>query len=72
MLMWPNSSMSVYKKNVANSSFHLVTYNDCTLKVCILSRYTSVATNLTKVVLLVVSLSSVWEKKHFSFLKLIF
>ena len=72
MLMWPNSSMNVYIKNVANSSFHLVTYNNCTLKVCILSRYTSVATNLTKVVLLEVALSSVWEKKCFSLLKLIF
>ena len=45
-------------KNVANSSFHLVTYNNWTIKVCILSRYISVVTNLTKVVLFAVGLSS--------------
>ena len=72
MLMWPSSSMTVYEKNAANSSFHLVTYNDCTFKVCILFRYTLVATNLTKAVLFEVGLSSVWGKKYFSFLKLIF
>ena len=59
MLIRPSSSMNFYKINVANSSFHLVTYNDSTLKVCILSRYTLVATNLTKAVLFEVGLSSV-------------
>ena len=49
------------KGNVGNSSFHLVTHNNCTIKVYILSRYTSVATNSTKVVLFEVALSDIWS-----------
>ena len=49
---------------MVKSSFHLVTYNNCTLKVYILSRYTSVATKLTKVVLFEVGLSDILKKKY--------
>ena len=36
------------KTNVTNSNFHLVMYNNWLKTVYVLSRYTSVATNLTK------------------------
>ena len=41
-------------------SFHFGMYNNCTLKVYILSRHTSVATNFTKVFLFEKGLSDVW------------
>ena len=47
------------KRDVANSSFHLITY--CTITVHFLSRYGSVATNQTKVVLFELSLSGIWQ-----------
>ena len=40
------------KQNIPKSSFHLVSDTYCTIKFYILSRYTLVATTLTKVVLL--------------------
>ena len=48
---------ALIKQNVAKSSFHLVTYNNGTMKVCFLFGYASIATNLTKVVLFEVGLS---------------
>ena len=48
------------KGNVGNSSFGLVSHNNCTGKVHILSTYTSVATNFTKAVLSEVGLSDIW------------
>ena len=38
------------KRHVVNSSFDLVTHNNCTISIYILSRYRSVATNFIKVV----------------------
>ena len=38
------------KRHVGNSSFDLVTHNNCTISIYILSRYRSVATNFIKVV----------------------
>ena len=55
---------------MVKSSFHLGTYNNCTLKVYILSRHTSVATNLTKVVLFKKGLTDVWSKKYSFFFTL--
>ena len=49
------------KRNVGNSSFDLVSHNNCTGKVHILSTYTSVATNFTKAVLFEVDLSYIWS-----------
>ena len=49
------------KGNVGNSSFNLVTHNNCSIKVYILSRYISVATNFTKAVLFEVTLSEIWS-----------
>ena len=58
------------EQNAAISSFYLFVYNNSTIKVCILSRYTWVATNLNIKVLFEVGLSDVWQKKYFSFFKL--
>ena len=49
------------KGNVGNSSFNLVTHNNCSIKVYILSRYISVATNFTKAVLFELTLSDIWS-----------
>ena len=53
------------KSNVTNASFDLVKYDDWTKTVYILSRYTPVGTNLTKVVLLEAVLSDICWKKYF-------
>ena len=53
---------------MAESSFPLNTYNSCTIKDHFSFRYTSVATNSTKVGLLEVGLSGIW-KKYVSFLQ---
>ena len=55
------------KRDVANSSFHLITY--CTITVHFLSRYASVATNQTKVVLFELSLSGIWKNNCLSLFK---
>ena len=47
------------KGNVRNASFGLVSHNNCTGKVHILSTYTSVTTNFTKAVLFEVGLSDI-------------
>ena len=44
---------------MANSSFHLVSYKNCTIKFYILFRYTSVAPNSIKVVLFEAGLSDI-------------
>ena len=49
------------KGNVRNASFGLVSHNNCTGKVHILSTYTSVTTNFTKAVLFEVGLSDIWS-----------
>lgn len=48
------------KKYAANSSFHLITCNNYTIKVYFLTRDTSVATNRTKVVRFELSSSGIW------------
>ena len=45
---------------MANSGFHLVTYNNGTIKVRILSRYTLVAMDIIKVLLPEVGFSTIW------------
>ena len=55
------------KRDLANSSFHLITY--CTITVHFLSRYASVATNQTKVVLFELSLSGIWQNNCLSLFK---
>ena len=55
------------KRDVANSSFHLITY--CTITEHFLSRYASVATKQTKIVLFELGLSGIWQKKCFSLFK---
>ena len=47
------------KTNVTKSNFHLVTYDNWLKTVYVLSRYTSVATNLIKKVLFEVRLSDI-------------
>ena len=47
------------KTNVTKSNFHLVTYDNWLKAVYVLSRYTSVATNLIKKVLFEVRLSDI-------------
>ena len=47
------------KINVTKSNFHLVTYDNWLKTVYVLSRYTSVATNLIKKVLFEVRLSDI-------------
>ena len=47
------------KTNVTKSNFHLVTYDNWLKTVYVLSRYTSVATNLIKKVLFEVCLSDI-------------
>ena len=49
------------KRNVGNSSFDLVSHNNRTGKVHILSTYTSAATNFNKAVLFEVVLSDIWS-----------
>ena len=53
------------KWNVTNSSSDLLKYDDWTKTVYILSRYTSVDTNLTKSVLFDAVLSDICWKKYF-------
>lgn len=48
------------KKYAANSSSHLITCNNYTIKMYFLTRDTSVATNHTKVVLFELSSSGIW------------
>ena len=50
---------------MTNSSFDLTKYDGWTKTVYILSRYTSVDTNLTKVVLFEAALSDICCKKYF-------
>ena len=53
------------KPNVTNSYFDLVKHDHWTKTFYILSRYTSVGTNLTHVVLFVAFLSDICCKKYF-------
>ena len=45
---------------MANSSFYLITGNNCIIKVYIVPRYRSAATKLTKALRFEVGLSSIW------------
>ena len=45
---------------MANPRFHLITVNNCTIKVYILPTYRSVATKLTKAPRFELGLSSIW------------
>ena len=58
------------KQDVAkSSSVHLVTYDNWIKAVYFISWYTSVATNLTEIVLFEVGLFDIWWTKYFSFFK---
>ena len=57
------------KGNLVNWSFHLVKYANLTNAVYILSRYTPVFRNLSKVVFFKVGWSDIWWKKYCSFFK---
>ena len=48
------------KQNVPNSSFHLISDIHCTKKFYMLSRYTLVATTVTKVALFQGGLTGIW------------
>ena len=55
------------KQNIPRSSFHLVPDTYYTIKLCILSRYTLLATTLTKEVLLDGGLPDILKRKYLSF-----
>ena len=57
------------KRNLPNSSFHLVKYDNSTWTIYIFSRYRPLGTNLTKVLLFELVSSDILLNKYFSFLK---
>ena len=57
------------KRNLANSSFHIVKNGNLTKTVYISSRYTSIGKNLSKIAFFEVGWSVILEKKHCSFIK---
>ena len=59
MLRWPSSTRTFCEAKYAQFKFHLFKYKDWNIKSYILSRYTSVATTFTKVVLFQVGLSGI-------------
>ena len=72
ILFWQASHVlweDVMKRNLDNWSFHIVKNGNLTKTVYITSRYTSVGTNLNKIVCSEVGWSDIWEKKYCSFFK---
>ena len=72
ILCWQGSQVlwgHFMKRNLANSSFHIVKNGNLTKTVYISSRYTSIGRNLSKIAFLEVSWSVILEKKYCSFFK---
>ena len=57
------------KENAVYSGFVPIRCNNNTIKVYVLFRYTSAATNLIKLDFFLVGLPSNWQNKYFSFLQ---
>ena len=72
ILFWQSSQVlsgHFIKRNLANGSIHLVKYGNLTKTVYILSRYTPLRRNLSKVDFFNGGSSDIWSKKYCSFFK---